>query len=163
MKQTKRENRRRMLGFMAMTGGMALCALTVATGHATAQAPPAEDVTVVQISAGQSHTLVLGADGRVRTWSDRQVNRENAPNSVPNLPVVVEDLTDVVAIAAGRDHNLALKGDGTVWGWGNNQNLKLGQPSEINYATPVRIQPLSRIVAIAAGSSHSVAVKGMGQ
>ena len=67
MKQTKRENRRIMLGFMAMAGGMALCALTVAAGHATAQTPPADDVTVVQISAGKSHTLVLEI-GRASCW-----------------------------------------------------------------------------------------------
>ncbi|HXJ56071.1 MAG TPA: immunoglobulin domain-containing protein [Verrucomicrobiae bacterium] len=95
---------------------------------------------VIAISAGESHTLALRADGTVAAWGDNAFGQSTIPPGLRN----------VRAIAAGGHHSLALKHDGSLVAWGYNYN---GQ------ATP---PPVGDMMAVAAGGSHSLAVRSNG-
>lgn len=92
----------------------------------------------VATSCGQSHNLVLQADGTVTAWGDNSSGQLKVPTGLSN----------VVAIAAGGTHSLALKGDGTVTSWGDNASGQTNIP-----------QGLGNVVAIAGGGDHNLALK----
>lgn len=113
---------------------------------------------VIQVAAGERHSLALKENGTVWAWGDNvygQLGNETVAWS--NSPVQVVGLTNVVAIAAGDSHNLALKQDNTVWAWGRNDYGQLGDGSESNRYAPVQVKGLYAL-AIAAGDVHSLAL-----
>nr|GLL17080.1 ultraviolet-B receptor UVR8 [Ipomoea trifida]GMC51228.1 ultraviolet-B receptor UVR8 [Ipomoea batatas] len=79
---------------------------------------------ITEIAAGEAHTLVLTADGRVYSWGRGMFGRLGTGSEFDQLfPVRVEfgsAPVKIVAIAAGAYHSLALADDGSVWGWGYN-------------------------------------------
>ena len=95
---------------------------------------------VIQISAGDNHSLALKADGTVVAWA---YNGEQL-----SIPV---GLNNVIQISAGGYHSLALKADGTVVAWGNNSDRQISIPAGLN-----------NVVQIAAGYYHSMALKSDG-
>jgi len=101
--------------------------------------------TVVAISAGRNHNLVMTADGHVFGCGKR--DNFDYGEAIPPA-----GLSDVTAIAAGSSHSLALKSDGTVVGWARD---------DFGQATPPA--GLTNVIAIAAGASaHSLALKSDG-
>ena len=70
-----------------------------------------EDLRVIAIAGGNSHSLALKDNGKVIVWGDNSRGQTNIPGGLSN----------VVAIAAGHDHSLALKSDGIVAAWGDNR------------------------------------------
>eukprot|EP01138_Halocafeteria_seosinensis_P014175 gb/GECG01014474.1/.p1 GENE.gb/GECG01014474.1/~~gb/GECG01014474.1/.p1 ORF type:complete len:1603 (+),score=186.37 gb/GECG01014474.1/:1-4809(+) len=108
----------------------------------------------VAISAGESHVLVLTADGRVVSWgcnSYQQTGQQARPwwelsssptdeNSQKCQPATVplssllyrEGLEDsVVAVEAGSHHSMALTLQGRMFAWGRNQSATLGALNDI--------------------------------
>ncbi|WJX35806.1 hypothetical protein P8452_23754 [Trifolium repens] len=86
---------------------------------------------VVDIAAGESHTLLLTGDGSVYTWGRGMFGRLGLGSEKDELlPVKLnfenpngngtEDSVKIVGIAAGAYHSLALADDGSVWCWGYN-------------------------------------------
>ncbi|XP_019197134.1 PREDICTED: ultraviolet-B receptor UVR8 [Ipomoea nil] len=94
---------------------------------------------ITEIAAGEAHTLVLTADGRVYSWGRGMFGRLGTGSEFDQLfPVRVEfgsAPVKIVAIAAGAYHSLALADDGSVWGWGYNVYGQLGGNGE-NYLAP---------------------------
>jgi len=90
--------------------------------------PPALNA-VVEVAAGDRHSLALRANGQVVGWgSDQYGSISQAPAS------------GCVSIDAGfGSHNLALRADGRVFGWGLNL---FGEAT-----VPVGLPPISRIAA----------------
>ncbi|RYG95749.1 MAG: hypothetical protein EON58_13530, partial [Alphaproteobacteria bacterium] len=88
--------------------------------------------TVVAISAGGSHSLVLCSDGTLAAWGSNYYGTlGDGTVTSSNVPVLVSDIGDlesnsVVAISAGLVHNLALRSDGSVLAWGSNSSGQLG-------------------------------------
>src|SRR5688572_29030358 len=112
------------------------------------------------VSAGNTHSLALHADGTVRAWGDDSAGALGLDRSLASsTPMIVNGLTGVVAVAAGDAHTLALRSDGTVWAWGDNVGGQLGDGSTASRSTPARIEGLTGVAEIAAGSVHSVARK----
>jgi len=112
------------------------------------------------VSAGNTHSLALHADGTVRAWGDDSAGALGLGRSLASsAPTIVNGLTGVVAVAAGDGHTLALRADGTVWAWGDNAVGQLGDGSTAGRSTPARIEGLTGVAEIAAGSVHSVARK----
>jgi uncharacterized delta-60 repeat protein len=113
--------------------------------------------TVVEISAGLNHSLVLCSDGTVAAWG-----RSNGSS----IPVLVSQSgtlygKTVVKISAGGFHSLALCSDGTVAAWGKNSSGQLGNNSTTESRIPVMVSEsgvLSEktVVAIAAGYDHNI-------
>ncbi|KAL5074110.1 hypothetical protein RYX36_013094 [Vicia faba] len=86
---------------------------------------------VVDIAAGESHTLLLSEDGSVYSWGRGMFGRLGLGFGSQNdqlFPVKVKfenpsgssDCVKIVGIAAGAYHSLALAEDGSVWCWGYN-------------------------------------------
>lgn len=92
---------------------------------------------VVDVAAGEAHTLLLTGDGSVYCWGKGMFGRlgtgaekdELLPVQLnfgyPN-PNGTEGTFKIVGIAAGAYHSLALAEDGAVWCWGYNFYGQLG-------------------------------------
>src|SRR5690554_841380 len=124
--------------------------------------------TILAISGGMGHTVVLLADGTVWAWGDNQYGQlgdGTTDNSSEPVQVTVPAGKEIIAVSAGGYHNLAVAGDGTVWAWGQNSNGQLGTGSYDDSSVPVEIATLSEegIIAVAGGGQHSLALSGTGE
>ena len=97
---------------------------------------------VVQVAAGQSHSLALKADGTVIAWGLGSDGQTDVP----------QDLPPAVEVEGGISHTVALLQDGTVTAWGDNSNGQCDIPSD-----------LTNVVQIAPGSYFTVALTGDGK
>jgi alpha-tubulin suppressor-like RCC1 family protein len=130
--------------------------------------------TVVGISAGFFHSLMLCSDGTVAACGSGQDGQlgYNFPQDQA-VPVAVSTANSVsalfgktvVAIAAGSACSLALCSDGTVASWGDNFSGELGDNSTKQRLAPVAVNRApgsalynKTVVAIAEGASHSLAL-----
>jgi alpha-tubulin suppressor-like RCC1 family protein/subtilase family serine protease len=126
--------------------------------------------TVVAISAGGFHSLVLCSDGTVATWGNNgsgqlgngTVSTALTPVAVTTTGTALAGLT-VTAISAGQSHCLALCSNGTVTAWGNNIYGQLGNNSTTNSSTAVSVSTAGvlsgkTIQTVQAGYYHSVAL-----
>ena len=119
---------------------------------------------IVALSAGNSHSLAITADGAVWSWGNGGIGRlGHGDEQEQLLPKKVEGLAGqrVVAVSAGGFHNLALTTDGAVWSWGGGA---FGNGDALNEWQPKKIEALAgqRVVAVSAGFSHSIAVTADG-
>jgi len=129
---------------------------------------------IVQIAAGDAHSLVLLDNGEIWSWGDNafgQLGLGDIVSAIVPARVIQENgypLMNIVSIVAGAFHSLALSNDGYIWAFGNNQDGQLGNGSSANLSKPAKVQhpdngqPLSDIVLIAAGTSHSLAIQNSG-
>lgn len=141
----------------------------------TAVAGLPADVDVVDVSAGDTHSVALLADGTVWAWGADNYGQlgNDAALSSALTPVKVAGLAGVTAISAGAHHNLALLADQTVWAWGWNVHGSLGDGTTANKPTPVKVTGITNAVAVAAGGvsptgtgtgyAHSLAVLSTGK
>ncbi|WP_434384306.1 RCC1-like domain-containing protein [Melittangium boletus] len=114
---------------------------------------------MVAVAAGGSHSLALGADGRVWGWGFNGSGSLGLGWNVweQETPTLMPGITDVVALAASTWHTLLLRRDGTVWAVGQNNNGQLGLEDSFN-VTVTQVPGLTGIVSIATGETHSLAV-----
>ncbi|RHN70873.1 putative regulator of chromosome condensation 1/beta-lactamase-inhibitor protein II [Medicago truncatula] len=84
---------------------------------------------IVDVAAGESHTLLLTEDGSVYCWGRGMFGRLGNGSQKDELfpkklnfgnPNGTQDSVKIVGIAAGSYHTLALAEDGSVWCWGYN-------------------------------------------
>lgn len=95
--------------------------------------------TIVQISGGGFHSLVLKSDGTVWAWGLNMYGQlGDGTNTDRKMPVQVKGLDNVAAIAGGVWHSIALKTDGTVWVWGGNWAGQLGNGTTKSRNIPIR-------------------------
>lgn len=122
----------------------------------------APKLSVRQVAAGGTHSVVLTQDGHVWTWGQPW-----PPGDITQIstPVRVQGLDRVKLIAVGAFHNLALQEDGTLWAWGNNEYGQLGTGDTQPRSQPVPVWGLSNLtlVDIAAGGWHSTALTDEGE
>ncbi|MCA0971506.1 Ig-like domain-containing protein [Halobacillus litoralis] len=116
---------------------------------------------ITQISAGDSHSLALKADGTVWSFGSNQFGQLGQHEfKATGEKVTAEQilgLEDIVEIESFQNHNLALDEEGTVWAWGENW----GGQMPVSFAftkTPYEVEGLPKIKGIATGSSHSLAL-----
>jgi alpha-tubulin suppressor-like RCC1 family protein len=126
---------------------------------------------VPMVSLGDSHGLVLAADGSMWSWGGQDrgwpVLGLGKTNLTANL-IRIGSETNWTFISAGDDHNLALKSDGTIWAWGANYRGQLGDGNKgmklKNGTLNLRDQPVHTVegsdwVQVEAGSVCSYALK----
>lgn len=92
------------------------------------------------MAAGETHSLVLAADGSVWSWGANELRQlGHGLDLVHPVPMPVPSLGDVAAITAIRYESYALKADGTVWAWGSNGADKWGftTPHPTGAVTPL--------------------------
>jgi alpha-tubulin suppressor-like RCC1 family protein len=135
--------------------------------------------TAIAAAAGQHFSLLLLADGTVRSWGengDGQLGHGPAGTfprpgqAMPPVPTParVVGLTGVTQVVAGMRFALALRSDGTVVAWGDGHLGALGDGkgtgSGSHYAVPFPrpVTGLSRVIGIAAGYSFGLALRDDG-
>ncbi|MFI8631293.1 RCC1 domain-containing protein [Microbacterium sp. NPDC077663] len=129
--------------------------------------------SIVSISAGETHTAAVAADGSVYTWG------LNLSGQLGNNSTAIRSLTPVrlgtdvfggqriVNVSAGAHHTAALAADGSVYAWGLNGYGQLGNNSTTGRSlTPVRLGREvfggREIVSISAGGNHTAALAADG-
>ena len=115
------------------------------------------------MSAGDSHSLALTADGALWSWGNGSFGKLGHGDTQWQLPPKkVEALAGqrVVAVSAGDSHSLALTADGALWSWGRGDDGRLGHGNQRNQLLPKKAEALAgqRIVAVSAGGMHSLAI-----
>src|SRR6476660_1882846 len=126
---------------------------------------------VPMVSLGDSHGLVLAANGTMWSWGGQDrgwpVLGLGETSVTANLLRIGSE-TNWVFVSAGDDHNLALKSDGTIWAWGANYRGQLGDGNKgmkLTNGTPnLQDRPVHTVegsdwVEVQAGSVCSYALK----
>jgi ELWxxDGT repeat protein len=115
--------------------------------------------TLRALSAGESHTVALDANGTAWAWGLNAQGQLGDDTVAPrSTPVRVQGLPVAMALVAGGFHTVALKPDGTVWTWGHNGYGQLGDGTLTNRSRPVQVTGLPVITAIAAGTYFTAAL-----
>lgn len=141
------------------------------------------DETVVDVSSGTSHTVVLTADGDVYAFGSNTDGQIGSPEGLDDngtpvrevlSPVRVESLPqNVVSITADTKTSFAVTADGEVFGWGENRFGQIGigtdngdgtfTPDRDDVLVPTQIQGLpDNIVDVKAGARWVVALTADG-
>jgi len=118
---------------------------------------------VLEVSAGNTHTCAVLANGTARCWGNNQygsLGDSFTTNSAS--PVVVSGLTNAVGISAGGSHTCAVLENGTARCWGRNSVGQLGDGTITQRTAPVAVSGLTGVVGISAGWQHTCAVLGDG-
>jgi alpha-tubulin suppressor-like RCC1 family protein len=102
-------------------------------------------VSLQQVSAGGSHSLGLGSDGKVYAWGANgygQLGDGTLTDRTRPVAVGAGEIPSGVTITevrAGRDHSLALGSDGKVYAWGRNASGQLGDGTVGSRSLPVAV------------------------
>ena len=120
-------------------------------------------VSLQQVSAGGSHTLALGSDGKVYAWGANGYGQLGDGTMVERTSPVAVGVGEMPAgvriteVRAGQDHSLALGSDGKVYAWGRNGSGQLGDGTTDSRTVPVAVVVGSvRYSGLAAGRFHSL-------
>jgi hypothetical protein len=113
--------------------------------------------SVVLVSAGIRHGLVLCSDGTVAAWGAGYTNKGVSPQF--GQSIVPAGLSNVVQIAGGGYHSLALVADGRVVGWGAGTTNTGANPQ---YGQAMIPEGLSNVTDVVGGNYHSLALKSDG-
>jgi len=131
--------------------------------------------TVMNIAAGESHSMALCSDGTVAAWGynyfgqlgDNTSTQRNAPVSVNTASGTSALFSKTVtAISAGYLSNLALCSDGTIVAWGRNAEGQLGDTTTTQRNAPVAVNTASgtsalfgkTVVTVSSNGYHNLAL-----
>jgi alpha-tubulin suppressor-like RCC1 family protein len=116
--------------------------------------PPGSAVNVLNVAAGDAHSLALLASGQLLAWGDNTYGQLNLPSVLQPVEywsnwygLITLYPNPAKALAARGNHCLALMTNGTVVAWGDNAFGESTVPTNLVNA-----------VAISAGYLHSVAL-----
>lgn len=119
----------------------------------------ANGVAFKQVSAGQSFSAGLKADGSVYTWGLGNNGRLGDGTVVAkSSPVLVLGGHSFVSVSAGTNFVLALKANGQVWAWGQNTSGQLGDGTNVPKSSPVLVTGGLSFAEVSAGD-----LNGMGR
>lgn len=99
-------------------------------------------IKIVDVAAGQYHSIALAADGKVYTWGwgiHGQLGHGTCDNEY--YPKLVHFEETIMQIAAGHAHSLILTCDGRMYGFGSNAFGQLESNNTIGNKTtrPMRV------------------------
>jgi alpha-tubulin suppressor-like RCC1 family protein len=131
--------------------------------------------TVVAISCGANHTVVLDSTGKVHAWGYNNYGQLGNSTTSTNqiVPINVSSFGSisgktVVAISCGSQHTAASDSTGKVHTWGYNYVGGLGNNTTTDSATPINVSSFGSlsgrtISTIACGQIHTIALDSSGQ
>ncbi len=123
--------------------------------------------SIVDVAAGEAHSLILTLTGQVYAWGVNSHGQTGRPFSeevteTPQALKIGPNARYVRQIAAGFDHSMALGVDGRVWCWGGNASGQLGDGTTTDRPGAQAVPGLVGIRAIAAGDGFSLALDSSG-
>ncbi|WAQ96431.1 HERC4-like protein [Mya arenaria] len=123
--------------------------------------------TVVQISCGRNHNLLLTDDGHLFSWGNNDcgqlglgnTSNQSQPTQINSLPGV-----PIGQLACGGSHSFVLTKSGTVFSWGRNSYGQLGTSDNKDQKFPVLCKSLrtQQIMYITCGEDHTAALTRQG-
>lgn len=129
---------------------------------------------IIAVSAGESHSVALGADGTVFAWGSGAGGRlgigSEADSHYPAKVLSPQGggyLENIRAIAAGAEFTVAADINGAVYAWGDNSFGRLGVGSDAGALLPARVKGvggngnLAGVISVSAGAGH-IAAAGEG-
>jgi alpha-tubulin suppressor-like RCC1 family protein len=119
----------------------------------------------IQVSAGNSHSLGVRANGTAWAWGLNSIGRlgDNTTATKSSPVSVVGGFTDWIQVSAGGAHSLGIRANGTAWAWGNNNSGQLGDDSITASSSPVSVAGgFTDWIQVSAGSAHSLGVRANG-
>jgi alpha-tubulin suppressor-like RCC1 family protein len=119
---------------------------------------------IVQVSAGDFHSLALDNQGRVWGFGHNSngelgLGKEHVDRHGLTLNPYLKDIIQVSA----SDFSLCLDKNGRVWGFGLNETGNLGVGDQIDRNVPTIIPLLKNIVQVSAGEGHSLCLDNQGK
>ncbi|XP_043294104.1 E3 ISG15--protein ligase HERC5 [Cervus canadensis] len=126
-------------------------------------------VPLVQISAGEAHSMALSMSGNVYSWGRNDCGQLGLGHTYnKDSPSCIEALDDqkVEFLACGGSHTALLTKSGLVFTFGNGKYGQLGHNSTQNELRPCLVTELvgNRVTQIACGRQHTLAyVSDMGK
>jgi alpha-tubulin suppressor-like RCC1 family protein len=125
---------------------------------------------VAQISAGDTHSLVITEHGWVYSWGSGANGRHgHGERSNKWYPQTLEHLAEhtIRHVSAGKSHSLAVSQTGEMWAWGSGGSGQLGLGDvDPGYQrrVPTQVELFTEpIVLVSAGAAHSLAVAESGE
>lgn len=111
---------------------------------------------VVEMSAGDTHTMALKNDRTLWIWGANTQGQlgDGTYKDNPKPQMILENVVDM---DGGSGHTLAVQSDGKLWAWGYNAYGQIGNDSTINSKTP--FNALNDVQKVACGNDHSLAIK----
>jgi len=108
---------------------------------------------IVMVAAGATHSVALGAEGRVWTWGSGrhgQLGHSNEGNRLVPKLLAGEALggSAAVLVSAGWGHTVAVTLEGELWVWGCGGEGQLGLGDQTNRLTPTLVGAESVFVGL---------------
>jgi alpha-tubulin suppressor-like RCC1 family protein len=124
---------------------------------------------VVDIDAGDRHTIAVTCEGEVWTWGGGWATGHGV-DDYTTLWVVPTKVTGggieevmVVQVAAGNNHSMALTATGEFYSWGKGSEGQLGHGDKENLAVPRVVGGIGGAVSMAGGVRHSLVTTAEGR
>lgn len=113
---------------------------------------------VVQLSAGEHHSLALTDAGRVFAFGRNDSGQCGVAGGEQLLsPIMVPTLSDITMISSGSNHNLTMDRANKVCSWGFGEMHQLGHGTDSDSPVPRHIVSVSqRVMQVSAGGQHSI-------
>lgn len=133
------------------SGVSATCTLKV-----EGELPEPETMSIKQVAAGGSHTMILMTDGSL--WAcGKNDHGQLGDGTTTNCNKPKQVMKDVAYVSAGSGHTLIVKEDGTLWACGWNEYGQLGDGAYIDCDTPEQI--MTDVATVSAGYWHTLILK----
>lgn len=113
---------------------------------------------VLDVVAGDAHSVALMQDGTVRAWGAGSSGQLGlGTTTVRSTPTQIPGLT-AADLAAAENHTLAVRSDGVLMGWGANAAGQLGDTTTTMRTAPTVAMGPASVGVLTAGGTHAVAV-----
>jgi alpha-tubulin suppressor-like RCC1 family protein len=124
---------------------------------------------VVDIDAGEIHSIAVTAEGGLYAWGKgRAIGHGGDEDTQRLVPTKVTGggfgEAAVVQVAAGSMHTMALTASGELYAWGKGDHGQLGHGGKENLAVPRVVGGIGEIVVgLSGGTSHSLVTTAEGR
>ena len=121
---------------------------------------------VLDIDAGEIHTIAVTAERGLYTWGRGQAigHGDEEQRLVPTKVTGggIEEAA-VVQVAAGDNHSMALTATGELYSWGVGNKGQLGHGDKEDLAVPRVVDGIGMVVGMSGGGVHSLVTTAEGR